>query len=266
MFRHLNTSAVLALCLLCGPVPLPAAEDSGESLVPSLLAGRGALDEFDTLALLPASEDGDPRLILGDIHGFLHVFEQRDESFEEVWISSYLESAISGLIVVDIDNDSFEEIVVFTSNGRFHYLDLDAYNTIWSNPPHEYDRITALSIYNIDEDPQPELVFCADGYLIIYDGRDHFEEWRSDQSNLETTDILVADVDGDGSDEIVLNDGYVFDARFHDLEWQSPDSFGQRMGLLDLDNDGIPELIGEFGGRFIRIFDIDLRREKSTRP
>jgi hypothetical protein len=63
----------------------------------------------------------------------------------------------------------------------------------------------------------------------------------------------------------VLNEGYIFDARYHDLEWQSPDSFGQRMGLLDIDDDGILEVIGEFRDRFIRIFDIDLRREKSPR-
>ena len=66
-----------------------------------------------------------------------------------------------------------------------------------------------------------------------------------------------------GSDEILLNDGYVFDARFFDLEWQSPEPFGERMGLLDLDDDLIPEVIGEFQGRYLRVFDIDLRREKS---
>ena len=35
------------------------------------------------------------------------------------------------------------------------------------------------------------------------------------------------------------------------------------MGLLDLDDDLIPEVIGEFQGRYLRVFDIDLRREKS---
>ena len=75
--------------------------------------------------------------------------------------------------------------------------------------------------------------------------------------------ILIGDVDGDDEDEIVLNDGYVFDARFFDLEWKSPEPFGERMGLLDLDEDQIPEVIGEFQGRYLRIFDIDLRRAKS---
>ena len=40
---------------------------------------------------------------------------------------------------------------------------------------------------------------------------------------------------GTTEDEIVLNDGYVFDARFFDLEWKYSEPFGERMGLLDLD-------------------------------
>ena len=41
-----------------------------------------------------------------------------------------------------------------------------------------------------------------------------------------------ADVDGDGRREIVLSDGYVFDAHFFDLEWQSPEPFGD---IIDLE-------------------------------
>ena len=122
-----------------------------------------------------------------------------------------------------------------------------------------------MTVQNVDDDPQPELIFCTDGRLIIYDGRDHFEEWRSDQDNITATELLIADVDGDSEREIVLNDGFVFDASFHDLEWQSPSQFGDKMGILDVDNDGIVELVGEFRGRFIRIFDVDLRREKSLK-
>ena len=100
---------------------------------------------------------------------------------------------------------------------------------------------------------------------MVYDGRDHFEEWRSDQADLNTVEIVIDDVDGDESDEIVLNDGFVFDARFLDLEWQSPVAFGLRIASLDVDDDGIPEIIGELTGNRLRIFDVDLRRKKSAR-
>jgi outer membrane protein assembly factor BamB len=255
-------SLLSAFILALYPPLLEAAEGDGVHL----LSGGGAIDELDNLVWLPPREDQPARLVLGDIHGFLHVYEQRADAFEEVWTSEYLESAISGLFVVDINDDEQDELVVSTGKGRLYYLDLKTYRTLWSNPSNEYERITSLIIHNVDEDEQPELIFCADGRLVIYDAHHQFEEWGSDETNLEATDLLVGDVDGDGADEIVLNNGYVFDARFHDLEWQSPQPFGQRMGVLDLDNDGIVELIGEFNGRFIRIFDIDLRREKSIEP
>ena len=233
------------------------------ALCSSNLKAEAPIERFDLLRMLPAIEGRQPRMILGDINGFVRVFEQREVGFEEIWVSEFLEGAIGGIEVIDMDADSTKEIVLYTDTGRFHYLDLKTYTIKWSNPPSEYERITALTAQNIDDDPQPELIFCADGRLIIYDGRDQFEEWRSDQDNITATELLIADVDGDDEREIVLNDGFVFDAAFHDLEWQSPGQFGDKMGVLDVDNDGIVELVGEFRGRFIRIFDIDLRREKS---
>ena len=208
---------------------------------------------------------GKERLVLGDIHGFVHVYEKNEGSYQEIWISEYFEGPIGGIFVTDINNDELEELVVYTEDGRFHFLDIEDYNTIWSNPPNEYESITSMCIYNVDDDAQDELIFVADGRLIIYDGRDQFEEWRSEQDNFQSTDILIGDVDGDGADEIILNDGYIFDARYRDMEWQSSEFFGERMGLLDIDGDGILEVIGEFNDRFLRVFDIDLRRMKPPR-
>ena len=228
-----------------------------------LPAYRGDLEEFDNLLHLPSGE-GPNRMILGDNNGRIHIYEACDGgSYTEVWVSEYLEGSVSGIFVVDINDDELDEIVAYTDQGRIYYLDIMDYTLIWSNSPNEYRRITSLTIGDIDDDEQPELVFCADGRLIVYDGRDQYEQWRSDQTDLTAHQILIGDVDGDGDDEIVLNDGYIFDARFFDLEWQSPEPFGERMGLLDLDEDQILEVIGEFQGRYLRIFDIDLRREKS---
>ena len=239
-----------------------AAEPGPAAVIPGAV---GSLDEFDSLRLVRSKVTGVERLIIGDIHGFLHVYEKREESYQEIWTSEYFEGPISGIFITDINHDELEEIVVYTEDGRIHFLDIEDYNTIWSNPPNAYAHISAMCVYNVDDDVQEELIFVADGRLIIFDGRDRFEEWRSDEETLQATYILVGDVDGDGADEIILNDGYVYDARYRDLEWQSSQSFGQRMGLLDIDGDGILEVIGEFGDRFPRIFDIDLRRMKSPR-
>ncbi len=225
-------------------------------------ASSADLDEFDNIQHLPAGE-GPARLVLGDFAGRIHIYEERDHTYTEVWESEYLEGAVAGVFVLDIDDDQLDEIVAYTDLGRVYYFDSENYALLWSNSPNDYARITSLTIGDIDDDPQPELVFCADGRLIVYDGRDQYEQWRSVQTDLTARQILIGDVDGDDEDEIVLNDGYVFGARLFDLEWKSPEPFGERMGLLDLDADLIPEVIGEFQGRYLRIFDIDLRREKS---
>jgi len=233
------------------------------------VAGQGvhgdALAEMGNVQHLPAREGQALRLAIGDAGGVLHVYEARDNAYAEVWSSRYLEGSIVGFQVADADADGVEEIIVVTDQGRIHYLDTVAYNPVWSNSPGEYAQINALLVADIDDDPQPELLLCAAGRLIVFDGRDRYEEWRSDQTGLVTTVMLIADVDGDDVDEIVLNDGYVFDSRSHALEWQFADGFGERMGALDVDDDGILELVGEFRGRFVRIYDIDLRREKSLR-
>lgn len=254
-----TTAIAIALGLICSQAT-PAASTETPAI-----PGRGAFDEFDGVLPLPPAEEGVERFALGDIHGFVHVYEGREGAYAEVWISEYLESGVSGLLLADLDLDGLQEILVYTEGGRIHLLDLGDYHLLWSNPATDYESISALAVHDVDDDEQQELLFVADGRLVIYDGRDRFEEWRSDQDNLTSSDLLVGDVDGDGSEEIVLNDGFVFDARYRDLEWQSPESFGERIGLLDIDDDEIPEVVGEFGGRFLRIFDIDLRRMKSAR-
>ena len=219
-------------------------------------------DKFDTILYLETSDES-KRIVYGDANGRVHILEGKNGQFQEIWLSEYLEGAICGLYLKDINNDGLTEIIVFTEQGRIHYIDVKDHRVIWSNPPGEYEHFNGHTVINIDEDKQPEIIICADGYLVVYDGRDQYEQWRSEQNNLAAKDILVADVDGDGSREIVLSDGYVFDAHFFDLEWQSPKPFGDTIDLIDLDGDGIAELIGQFQGRYIRVFDVDLRREKS---
>ena len=274
-FRRLTAACALALFLLPLTARMAIAEpgqtkgvaaSADAAPVPELwpLSNMGSLHEFDAMSSLPATADS-ARFVLGDAHGFLHVYEQQGDAFQEIWVSEFLESAVGGVFVLDVDGDELEEIIVYTESGSLHFLDVSDYRTLWSNPPAEYESLSAVAIHNIDDDDQQELLLCADGRLVVYDGRDRFEEWRSDQTELATVEIVVADVDGDGSDEIVLNDGFVFDAAFLDLEWQSPVAFGLRIASLDIDNDSIPEIIGEVSGNRLRIFDIDLRLEKSSR-
>ena len=69
----------------------------------------------------------------------------------------------------------------------------------------------------------------------------------------------IADVDGDLTDELILNDGYVIDTASLNIEWAT-DGFGFPISLFDVDNDGILEILGQVGGA-ITIWDVEERRE-----
>ena len=68
---------LIAAHLLAFPV---VAQDA--PAIPSLyLTARGALDEFDCVLVLPPTQvEEHERFALGDAHGFLHVYEQREQA------------------------------------------------------------------------------------------------------------------------------------------------------------------------------------------
>ncbi|MFH1007680.1 MAG: hypothetical protein V1800_09285 [Candidatus Latescibacterota bacterium] len=200
-------------------------------------------------------------IVYGDNRGFVRVLERKQGGYQEVWKSEPLGSGIGGVFVLDVNLDGQAEIVAYTSGGKILYFDARSHQIIWEIQRERFQAISVLILADVDRDVQMELIFCADDRLYVYDGKTQFEEWASEQ-DLPAEQIVVGDVDGDGEDEIVLNTGVVLDALFFDIEWQSPERFGDRIALLDIDNDGIPEVIAEGGNRFLRIWDLDLRREK----
>lgn len=256
-FRHRLLGGLLSLTL-AAPLTLHAQEHTALEL----LLRRGTLESFDSIQHLPATNRTPARLVLGDANGYVRVYEQRRDAWDEAWRSRHMEGGIVSIVIADVFEDGLDEIVVFTDQGRIYYLDSAVYNTLWSNTPGEYSRITAGTVATFKDDPKPKLVFVADGRLTIIDSQDRFVEWRSDQTTLSTTQILIADVDGDGQDDIVLNDGYVFGSRFGALKWHYASGFGERMMVMDLEGDGILNLVCEYRGRFVRIYDVNLRREK----
>ena len=91
---------------------------SSLSLVFALLCAVGPTDasdlnEFDNLRRLDTIDDIQ-RIVYGDANGRVHVLEGDGTRFAEVWVSEYLEGAVAGLFVTDVNGDELEEVVVFT--------------------------------------------------------------------------------------------------------------------------------------------------------
>ncbi len=112
----------------------------------------------------------------------------------------------------------------------------------------------------MDEDPASEIVLLADRRIVYIDGVTFNKEFTS-ISNYEATQMRCGDVDGDQRVEVVLNSGQVVDSVSGELEWED-EPFFEKIELLDIDGDGMPEILTEpLQGGALKVFDADYRSE-----
>jgi len=215
-------------------------------------------ERYDAFAAVPNDPRG--RVVYGTSRGYLHVLENRAGSYQSIWTSPSLSSRVREVLVANLTGDSTYVIIAYTVRGTLYAFSLEGYNLLWQTSETQFTSIEALTVGQVDGDPQKEILFLSEGQLFIYDGMHFVEQWRSDV-RYEARDVAVGDVDGDGEPEIVLSSGQVLDAFSRTLEWDSPDAFGDTLMLADIDGDGKLEVIAG-SAESTRIWDIDQRREK----
>ena len=250
----------------------------------------GFIPDMNAIKIIDAQNGKERRIVYGDRLGLVHVLEWRNDRFQEVWSSSPLRSAVSEIFVDDINVDDELEIVAYTEVGDIIFFRTSDYKQIWRSTLDQFATISGMTISNVDEDPQLELIISGEhitdlsGYrasgskenveeerawqiarVFVFDCKNLFVEWRT-EPGVWGRSIVVGDMDDDGNLEIALNTGFVIDANFQRIDWQYRDGFGDLIGYADVDGDGIPELIGEVINttrprRFLRIFDVDLQSE-----
>ena len=198
----------------------------------------------------------------GDVRGYVHVLRKEGAGFVHSWSTFSLGSPIKDIFADDIDADGVIELVVITSEGRMFVFDTKNRQMVWENTGNDFESVSTLAIDQLDRDPAKELVLCADSRLIVMDGEKLLREYQS--ADLYDADYMViGDVDLDAEKEIVLDSGFVVNPRTLYSEWQT-DYFGTRLALRDVDGDGIEELISESTGGALRVYDLDIRQEKSV--
>lgn len=221
---------------------------------------RRIAERFDFLIIQDGVGGKPSRMIYADAREHVHVFRIEGNRATVDWEATGLGSRASSLMVRDLDADGREEIMVATSGGRIVIYDAETYDLKWENLDAPFQNIECMAAANIDNDPQDELIFVADSYLNIYDGLSRSTEWRS-QNEVSAREILLGNVDDDEQLEIILNTGIIFDTRFYNVEFEAEISFGEKISLMDINGDQIPEVIGETADYTIRIFDIYAKRE-----
>ena len=224
-----------------------------------ILAMDKAAFRIFPMALLPVTEEPGQILIYGDRYGYARAVQMTGSDAIEIWRSRILDGIPRQIFVEDLNGDGRVEIIVLTQNGRIYIFD-EQFNERWKNLREDYNVILAMTIANMDDDPAYELVFIGDQQLIYVDGQEFLREFASNQTYI-ATDLAVGNVDSDPALEVVLNTGTVIDAVRGEPDWLA-EPFGTIIELLDIDGDGIQEIIGYSIGEALRIFDADEQQEK----
>ena len=182
--------------------------------------------------------------------GLLKAMRQR-----EVW------APVKELRAADVTGDHNPELIATTRRGDLFVINLGNLEDIWRTPEGFFSSITTFTVADVDADGKTEIVMIADDRLVIMTGDEETEEYRSTEEYL-ASQIIVADVDNDSQDEIVLNTGQVLDAQFRQLEWAFRTSFGEKIDVFDIDGDGNLEIVGINAAGDIQIIEADERRVK----
>jgi hypothetical protein len=126
--------------------------------------------------------------------------------------------------------------------------------------------IKGIHIHDLAQDGKLKLIVHTNDRLFVFDARSHALEWESvesDFTNISTLALGEFDQSDDQHEFLILAGGVllIYDGVRYSIEWQT-ENFGSRLGLMDIDDDGILEVLGESTGGKLSVFDIDKRQEK----
>jgi len=189
------------------------------------------------------------------------VAKMDGKGIRRVWKSNQLSGVPNEVLTADLAGDGLEDsILCRTSNGKVYVWSMDGYALLWESLPGEYKNVSCFTTANMDEDRASEIVMIADNRIVYIDGATFTKNFTS-INEYPATQMRCGDVDGDGRMEIVLNTGQVVDSVSGDIEWEDEPFFG-KIELLDIDGDGMPEILTENPGDGpMKVFDADYRSE-----
>jgi len=221
-----------------------------------------AADRLDHVAMFePIHGETGMNLVIADRFGQVQAVKLSSRGAERIWKSIQLSGIPDEVITADLDGDGLEDTILCRTNaGKVYAWDMDGFTLLWESLPSEYSTITCFTTANMDEDGSNEIVLLGDRRLVYIDGVSFNKDWTS-INEYDATMVRCGDVDGDGRIEVVLNSGQVLDSVSGAIEWEEQ-AFYHSIELLDIDGDGLPEVLTESGmGGPIKVFDMDYGTE-----
>jgi WD40 repeat protein len=180
-------------------------------------------------------------------------------SYEQIWRSENYSVTLARIVIADLTGDGKDDIIVGLSDGTVQIFDGPTRETI--NSYSVAAPLIDLAVADLNQDGTKEIVTSNGTGVFEYAAGSGALLWSNPSGGGYS--IAVGNVDADAALEIVTTTsggaGYVIDGVSHVIEWGYVNSFGARVGLGDLDGDGMQEIVGAAAWYKITIFDADLR-------
>ena len=190
--------------------------DSGPDPQWGALWGAGDLGSHQiAITVADADDDGELEILIQHHYTVLTALYPANRTVK--WVSGDLGEYIFGIAVGDVDGDHRNEIVVGeysggctptegTSNGCLYVLDGRTRLPKWNKTlPGHVGSWQAVVLRDWDLDGVVDIFTgTSEGYVYVFNGVTRAPEWRSDDLGSNAFGLDVADVDGDGMDEIVV--------------------------------------------------------------
>jgi hypothetical protein len=178
------------------------------------------------------------------------------DSVIEKWHSGIYGSNIglAGLLAADLDHDGVREIITSASQGNFSNRTFwyvvrrntdGGFEQIWRSPIYDA-TIIRICLADMNDDGNDDVVVAlSNGFVFTYDGPT-LKLTRTMNVAPPVSDMAIADLDGDGTTEIVVTDGFrifVYNAGSGSLKWNSTTGGGLSLAIGNVDTDPSLEIV-----------------------
>lgn len=192
--------------------------------------------------------------------------------YRQIAFSGNLETGMLAARLLDLDGDGVHEIVIGLDDGSVHVFRghaLEPVATLSLSTDPSYFRVMQFELADADNDGSTDLVVLTDSEIALFEPATL--QPRGSVSHGAPLNFLqemaIGNVDANNGVEVVLNSGEVLRLSRNgaDLEktvlWQYPAGpFGERIGLVDFDGDGMLELVSV--SDYLTTFDLDIPAPK----
>lgn len=169
------------------------------------------------------------------------VYNSGTGEYEGNFVSTYFSGVfVIAIHVADILSTSpGNEIAVVLSNGTVHLYSQDS--KAWlEEHTRNISNVLDVEVADVDNDGKLEFVMVTSGHLYVYanDGGH-----QRDTASVSGSDIVIAEMDGDGHLEIACSSGIVYDYVSDTIQWNLGSNFGYYLRAADIDGDTRAELV-----------------------